>query len=292
MIYAMADKHPEKPTRAFFVDSENGAEKLLEGMEFLTASDLVVVFHRGGFPAGLKNKLELGPSAIEWVRCVDLGVKNSMDVQIIAELSMRFAKDGFERAFIVSEDKGFLPADHYLQQTTKGRESEIALVKSVGYAAMRAVLLTLTELKRASGIEDVGRAFALLYGESEAQGLVEALKEAFADCAVGGSEIQEAGTAASGDFDALTVGKLGALPISRSDEATFVDLPGIGWALAGKLESAGIGSSVELEQMGLLRHGDAFGFRTDRFRRSGLIRSRPPSGISASTRSIRNGRGA
>lgn len=90
----------------------------------------------------------------------------------------------------------------------------------------------------------------MLYGESEAQGLVEVLKEAFADCAVGGSEIQEAGTAASGDFDALTVGKLGALPISRSDEATFVDLPGIGWALAGKLESAGIGSSVELEQMG------------------------------------------
>lgn len=233
MINVVADKHPEKPIRAFFIDSENGAAKLLEGMEFLTRSDTVVVFHRDNFPADLKNKLELGPASVEWVKCVDRGVKNSMDVQIIAELAMRLAEEGFSSAYIVSEDKGFLPAVHYLQQTAKGRGRDIALVKDIAHATMRTILSSLTDLKRAERIEDVKSALAPLYGEDEACGITKELQGIFSK-ALSGNDVAQDNEAA-----AVQTPELGNRPVS------FVKLHGIGRALAGKLEQAGIASPAE-----------------------------------------------
>lgn len=263
MIGVEAGKHPGKPLRAFFIDSENGAAKLLEGMEFLTRSDTVIVFHRGSFPPELKNKLELGPSAVEWVKCVDQGVKNSMDVQIIVELALRFAEDGFKSAYIVSEDKGFLPAVHYLQQTPKGRGREIALVKNISHAAMRAVLSTLTDLKRADNVKDVEDALAPLYGEGEASDLTRELERIFASTSPSATNVlcDETMTGQARSDGA------GQNASDREEKAagsaSFIDLPGIGRMLADKLESAGIASPAELERIGAVEawrriyHSDA-----------------------------------
>lgn len=251
MISVAADKHPEKPIRAFFLDSENGAGKLLEGMEFLTRSDTVVVFHRDNFPADLKNKLELGPASIEWVKCVDRGVKNSMDVQIIAELAMRLAEEGFQSAYIVSEDKGFLPAVHYLQQAPKGRGRDIALVKNVVQATMRTVFGFLTDLKRAKRVEDVEDALAPLYGEGEARCIIEELERIFLKASFDDDVVQD---------DEAAVAQV---PEREAKPVSFVELPGIGRALAGKLEQAGIASPAELERIGAaeawrrIHHSDA-----------------------------------
>lgn len=250
MICMAADKYSERPIRAFFIDSENGAERLLEGMEFLTHSDLVIVFHRGNFPVGLKSKLELGPSAVEWIKCVDPGVKNSMDVQIIAELAMRLAGDGFKSAFIVSEDKGYLPAIHYLQQTSRGGEREVALVKDIVHAAMRTTFSALTALKCADSAEDIENALAPMYGESEARSLAEGFERVFAKPLIDAHDAC-ADDAGSAQDPATEIGcGAGASAEAKADSVSFVDLPGIGRALAGKLESAGISSPAELEQMG------------------------------------------
>ncbi|BAK45587.1 TfoX/Sxy family DNA transformation protein [Eggerthella sp. YY7918] len=254
MIDVTADKHPGKPIRAFFIDSENGAEKLLEGMEFLTRSDTVIVFHRDNFPAELKNRLELGPSAVEWIKCVDRGVKNSMDVQIIAELSMRLVEGGFENGYIVSEDKGYLPAVHYLQRTPKGREHEVALVKDIAHAVMRTIFSSMTKLKHAESVENVEETFAPLYGEGEARVLTGKLEKIFAQLHadsqkdVGAVQCDEGAMSKS-----LTEGvdQLVDEPTEqKSKSVSFIDMPGIGRALAGKLESAGIASPAELEQIG------------------------------------------
>ncbi|WP_195762891.1 hypothetical protein [Eggerthella guodeyinii] len=121
MVCEASNVRSGKATRAFFLDSENGAARLLEGMELLNRSDLVVVFHRGSFPHEVKNKLERTSCSIEWVKCVDPGVKNSMDVQIIAELALRLATGQFEDAYILSEDKGLSSCDPLLAANAAGK---------------------------------------------------------------------------------------------------------------------------------------------------------------------------
>lgn len=239
MTNAEIGDHPNRPLRAFFLDSENGAARLLEGMELLTRSDLVVVFHRGSFPLEVKNRLELASCAVEWVKCVDPGIKNSMDVQIIAELSMRLATDGFKAAYVLSEDKGYLPAVHYLQQVQQGKGRDIALVKNVMHAASRTVLFALTALGAAEGIGDFENALAPLFGACEIRGIVGRLEKVLAEDVDG-----EGGSAA---------GKIEEEPAALAPEngrASFVDLPGIGRALAGKLEGADVTNPEELARIG------------------------------------------
>lgn len=154
---------------------------MFEGMELLNRLDVVVVFHRGSFPHEVKNKLELTSCSVEWVKCVAPGIKNFMDVQIIAELALRLAVGQFEDAYILSEDKGYLPAIHYLQQTQQGKGCDIALAKSVMRAASRSVPSSLVALKKVKNAEDVEHAFALVYGECEARGIMGELERIFGE---------------------------------------------------------------------------------------------------------------
>lgn len=221
MVCEASNEHSGKATRAFFLDSENGAARLLEGMELLNRSDLVVVFHRGSFPHEVKNKLELTSCSVEWVKCVDPGVKNSMDVQIIAELALRLAAGQFEDAYILSEDKGYLPAIHYLQLTQQGKRCDIALAKNVMHAASRSVLSSLIALKKVRNAEDVEHAFALVCGECEAHGIMGELERIF------------------------------------GDRASLAGLPGIGKTLAGKLKDAGVANPAELARVGAVGAWDS-----------------------------------
>lgn len=172
------------------------------------------------------------------MKCVDRGVKNSMDVQSIAELAMRLAEEGFSNAYIVSEDKGFLPAVHYFQQTVKGRERDIALVEDIVHATIRTILSSLTDLKCAERVEDVESALAPLYGEDEACGIAKELQRIFTNDFAGDDVAQD---------DEVVISQA---PEPEVKPASFVELRGIGRALADKLEQAGMASPAELERLG------------------------------------------
>lgn len=238
MVCEASNVRSGKATRAFFLDSEDGAARLLEGMELLNRSDVVVVFHRGSFPHEVKNKLELTSCSVEWVKCVDPGIKNSMDVQIIAELALRLAAGQFEDAYIFSEDKGCLPAIHYLLQTQQGKGCDIALAKNVMHTASRSVLSSLIALKKVRNAEDVEHAFALVCGECEAHGIMGGLERIF------------------------------------GDRASFAGLSGIGKTLAGKLKDAGVANPAELARVERWALGAACTAWIHRFLQNGSTRSR------------------
>lgn len=186
-----------------------------------------------------------------------------MDVQIIAEVAMRLAEERFKSAYIVSEDKGFLPAVHYLQQTSKGKRLEIALVKNITQVVMRTVFSTMGKLKHAENVADVKSALAPLYGDGEACDLTKSLEVIFAKSQMSSGDMQgdeasvlHASSAGVGQCE-------GAQTEVEAGSASFIELPGIGRALAGKLEDAGIASPAELERIGAVEawsriyHSDA-----------------------------------
>lgn len=168
------------PARTFFIDSENNIWKLFEGMELLTSSDAVVIFHRDAFPKNLRSKLETTPAQLEWIKCVDAGVKNSMDVQLIAEFAMRVAKGTCRTAYIVSEDNGFSPAIHYLQRAVSGEDFEMAHVKSIETGIARSIVRGMEALKVASSVDEVRQALTRVYGVDNAAALTDRLGAVFA----------------------------------------------------------------------------------------------------------------
>ncbi|MEG0505598.1 MAG: hypothetical protein RR547_13205, partial [Raoultibacter sp.] len=83
---------PKKVRRTYFIDSENHINTCLQGIESLSEDDLVLVFHReNNLSQKQKSSIKDSKAQVEWILCQDSGVKNSLDVQLIAELSRRIA---------------------------------------------------------------------------------------------------------------------------------------------------------------------------------------------------------
>lgn len=123
---------PARARRTFFIDSENHINTCLQGIESLTERDLVVVFHREtNLSTKQKEAIKDSPARIEWILCQDSGVKNSLDVQLIAELSRRIACHEIENGYIVSQDQGYNPAIHYLLNRYSNEFRFIGLKKSI-----------------------------------------------------------------------------------------------------------------------------------------------------------------
>ena len=128
----MDTNSPAKARRTFFIDSENHINTCLQGIESLTERDLVVVFHReSNLSAKQKDAIKDSPARIEWILCQDSGVKNSLDVQLIAELSRRIACHEIDNGYIVSQDQGYKPALHYLLNRYSDEFRFIGLKKSI-----------------------------------------------------------------------------------------------------------------------------------------------------------------
>ena len=111
----MSDTTSRKARRTYFIDSENHINTCLQGIDALSEDDLVLVFHReSNLSQKQKNAIRDSRARIEWILCQDSGVKNSLDVQLIAELSRRIACQEIENGYIISQDQGYRPAIHYL----------------------------------------------------------------------------------------------------------------------------------------------------------------------------------
>ncbi len=243
----------ERAQRAFFVDSENGINSLIEGIENLNRSDRVVVFHRNAVPKNAQLRIEMCPAAVDWIACVDPGVKNSMDVQIIAELSACLQADKFESGFIVSNDKGYLPALHYLERSTRGEGHTLALVSSIEKGIARNMSEFFHALKEASTRQQLARAFALVMGEEGAKSTLDKLSALLVQPAKEQLENAQSENLAEGavlrSADDITVPTQTS---SKQEHLSFKKTRGIGKALSCKLEEAGIETPLALKEVGSL----------------------------------------
>lgn len=116
MVESTTQTQAAMPKRIFLVDSENGIETLIDGCERLNKRDTVIVFHRNSVSKKVLHRLNGSRAQIEWIECIDPGIKNSMDFQIIVELCLRLAQQKIDEVYIISRDNGFDSAVHYLQQ--------------------------------------------------------------------------------------------------------------------------------------------------------------------------------
>lgn len=224
-----------RPNRAFFIDSENGIKSLTSGYQFLTSEDQMIIFHRNSFPKRLRKQLESCAAPIEWIHCVDPGVKNSMDVQIIAEFSARLNDNRFKDGYIVSCDQGYKPAIHYLQRKTSPYEHRLSLVSTIGNAVEEYATLALQSLVEVSTLQETKNALAAFLGEAGAVTLMSHLATLF---------IAEASKASS------MVSILDFNELGMNNDKQLIDMKGIGPSLATKLEAAGITTPSSLKRIG------------------------------------------
>lgn len=119
--------------RVFFIDSENGITGLIEGVQYLNSTDKVIVFHRDDIPQGTRARICKTPATVEWVACVDPKMKNSMDVQIIAELPPSLKRIGSIPPISSATTRGTS-----LRSTTSRRPRAAEDMHSSGYRASSA----------------------------------------------------------------------------------------------------------------------------------------------------------
>lgn len=240
--------HPsaKKSMRSFFIDSENGIGDALKGIANLTKRDSVVVFHRRTFSQKAKNQLDACPAKVEWVWCGDQGVKNSMDVQIIAELAMRLAQDAFSSGYIISKDQGYLPAVHHMQRSTLGEGHVIGLAASVMEATQVETAALSSILGNARTYRDIDEYVTSIYGDIEGAKVMDRLDEIFRSKAMARDE-------SASCPDKKETPRYG-LPDERlrlvAREDSLEEARGIGPFLASKLTQAGIANMTALRECG------------------------------------------
>lgn len=219
------------PRRAFFLDSENGVKQALTGLEKLTSSDTVCVFHRNNFSKDCKTRLENCPARVEWITCAGPSSKNSMDFQIVSEFSMQLAAGAFDHGYILSRDQGYLPALNYLAKTPEREGRILALAPSIGEAITESVTDYLRYLENAQTFDDVRAFFTLFMSNNAAKKMTDILEDFMC------RKVRDATHDAPPlDNDVWT--------------APIIELPGIGPRLANKLEDVGIKTKGELKRIG------------------------------------------
>lgn len=222
-----------RPKRAFFIDGENNVKQLLVGLENLDANDEIVVFHRDNFPKDCRAKLESCSAKIEWINCVNPKTKNSMDFQIVSEFSIRLASNSFGHGYIVSRDKGYLAAVNYLARAPQGKRHILALVPSISEAIAGNISNYIRFLEEATTPDEIREFFALFMSNASAKKVLGILEDFFR------RKIHEE--------------KVLDNVISLNEDTrtrSVLELPGIGTALAKKLEGVDIRTEGELKRTG------------------------------------------
>lgn len=222
-----------RPKRMFFIDGENNVKQLLVGLESLNSNDVIVVFRRENFPKDCKARLESCPARTEWINCVDPRTKNSMDFQIVSEFAIRLAENSFNHGYIVSHDKGYLAAVNYLAKAPQGKRHILALVPNISEAIAGNVSSYIRYLEEATSPNEIREFFALFMSNAAAKKVLGILEAFFR------RSIQEEEAISN----VLSLNEnLRTRPI--------LELPGIGTALAKRLEEVGIRTEGELRKIG------------------------------------------
>ncbi|MEG0759727.1 MAG: TfoX/Sxy family DNA transformation protein, partial [Raoultibacter sp.] len=202
---------PKKVRRTYFIDSENHINTCLQGIESLSEDDLVLVFHReNNLSQKQKSSIKDSKAQVEWILCQDSGVKNSLDVQLIAELSRRIACHEIENGYIISQDQGYRPAIHYLLNRYADDFRFIGLKRSIDEFMLTDALIS------SESRQDVHEALARYAGQIIGTSMYRHIREVFdgtlaADEPEGGFAVE--GVSALGELTAgLTLGSEESAP--------------------------------------------------------------------------------
>lgn len=138
--------------RYFLVDIENVGRTFLQGIERLTADDVIIICNNR------MVKSEFGPSIIEGLAStkatvekfyISSSVKNAMDFELVMELGYLIALNGnTAEYYVVSNDRGFDIVNDYLEN--KGLRTKVRRITTLeaNYAEEERIRNMEAELQR------------------------------------------------------------------------------------------------------------------------------------------------
>lgn len=233
------------PKRIFLVDSENGIETLIDGCERLNKRDTVIVFHRNSVSKKVLHRLNGSRAQIEWIECIDPGIKDSMDFQIVTELCLRLAQQKIDEVYIISRDNGFDAAVHYLQQ--KLPDPPVLLTASNIYQALYESLThAFDNFAEGQGKQEILQTLTFFLGNHAAELICKGLSKTPRtynpqNCKPTNKEEDEVA-------NFIDEPSTSVADIPDSDKLT--NLKGIGNTLSHKLQAAGIDTVQKLKDIG------------------------------------------
>lgn len=115
----------------FLIDGDNNITTDLNGVEYLTGDDTVLIFHKKGLDlTKMKKRTDASKATVQYVESVK-GGKNSIDFQIVSELGVLVGEGKVSEAYIISQDKGYGAAIASLQKRYPNSFTEIGLRSSI-----------------------------------------------------------------------------------------------------------------------------------------------------------------
>ena len=145
----------------FLVDGDNNIGTGLQGVEYLTPEDTVLIFYqKTGLALSKIQELCRGSRAnIQYLESVK-GGRNSIDFQIITELGVLIGRGEADYAYVISQDRGYEAAMSVLQARHASTFREVALRPSIA-SCLRAFSL------RAGSLEELEAALEREYGAAQ-----------------------------------------------------------------------------------------------------------------------------
>ena len=113
------------------IDYENVNSKGLKGIENLSATDQIYLFHKENstITISIHKKLEASKVSKEYI-CVKASTKNALDFQLVAKLGLLCADKSEEKYCIISNDGGFDATIAFLSDYNISRYSNLGCAKS------------------------------------------------------------------------------------------------------------------------------------------------------------------
>lgn len=157
----------------FLVDGDNNIGTGLQGVEYLTEEDSILIFYQksGLALSKIQELCKNSKANIQYLESVK-GGKNSIDFQIITELGVLVGRGEADYAYVISQDKGYEAAMSALQARYASTFREVALRPSIA-ACLRASLL------RATDLQELQAALEREYGSIQGRRAFQHLTELF-----------------------------------------------------------------------------------------------------------------
>lgn len=115
----------------FLVDGDNNIGTGLTGLNLLSETDTVLIFHSRGMQlTKLKARAAQSRADVQFIESVKDG-KNSVDFQIVAELGVRIGRGEVEFAYVISQDQGYVAPIESLKLHYSDYFREIRLARSI-----------------------------------------------------------------------------------------------------------------------------------------------------------------
>lgn len=157
----------------FLIDGDNHVLEGLTGIDMLSAEDHVLIFHKKGAQlTKVKNMVKDSKANVEYIASAKDG-KNSIDFQIISELSIMVGRSDVEFAYIISQDKGYEAPIAFLKKRYPKEFREVSLKPSIEEC------LKLTFMLKATTTQELHNALVREYGNAQGSLVYSHLKALF-----------------------------------------------------------------------------------------------------------------